>query len=162
TPDAISITLFGPGVIDVINSNTTSARNTSHVTNFTRAGSAWLPVLSQMMKKGSVLAIHALRSAVQRGNTGTAYLDQAERLHDRDELVDLRALAGNLEDEVFGRGISDLRLERLGETQRLDASFAASSHLHQRQLALQRMVLPHLLGVYCQVVDLVDRHDALQ
>ncbi len=64
--------------------------------------------------------LHRLRAAAQRGDAGAADLDQAKRLHDGDELLDLRGAAGQLEDEVPGRRVDDLGLEGVGEPQRLD------------------------------------------
>ena len=46
--------------------------------------------------------LHALMAAVHGGDAGTANFHQTQRTHDGDELVDLGALAGNLEDEVLG------------------------------------------------------------
>ena len=59
-----------------------------------------------------------------------------ERHHQRDELVDLVGLAGDLEDEALGRGVDDPGAEGVGQAQRLDALLAGARHLDQRQLAL--------------------------
>ena len=55
--------------------------------------------------------------------------------------LDLRRLAGHLEDEMLGRRVDDLGAEDLGDAQGLDALFALAGDLDQRQLALQRIAL---------------------
>src|SRR5690606_2291811 len=88
--------------------------------------------------------LHAFRTARHGSHAGAADLDQPQRLHDGDELVDLRALAGQFEDEVFRGGVGNLGVERLGEPQRLDARTAAAANLDERHFALQRALMPPL------------------
>src|SRR4051812_2986039 len=63
------------------------------------------------------VGLHALRAAVHGGHAGAADLDQAERLHDGDELVELGSLAGDFEDEMFGVGVDDAGAESVRQAQ---------------------------------------------
>ena len=63
---------------------------------------------------------HALRPPGDSGNAGAGNLHQAERNHECNELLDLVGLAGQFENEAFGRGIDDARTECFGKPQRLD------------------------------------------
>ncbi len=62
------------------------------------------------------LDLHSLGAAADAGDAGAGHLDEAERDHQRDELLDLVGLAGDLEDEAVGAGIDDPGAEGFGET----------------------------------------------
>ncbi len=79
---------------------------------------------------------HPLRPARDRGDAGARDLDQAERQHQLDELVDLVALAGDLEHEAFGGGVDHAGAEGVGQPQRLDPLLAFALDLDHRQFAL--------------------------
>ncbi len=71
--------------------------------------------------------LHALWPAADAGHAGARHFDQAQRHHERDELVDLVGLAGDLEDEARGSGIDDAGAEGIGQAQRLDALLALAA-----------------------------------
>src|ERR1700737_1932030 len=100
--------------------------------------------------------LKARRAARDRNRTGAGYLNEPERLHQRDESVELFARSRHLEDEAFGRRIDDAGAEDVGETERLDARLAFARDLDQRHLALDKGAL---IG---QVVNLVHRNEARQ
>src|SRR5436190_3094236 len=79
---------------------------------------------------------HPLRPAGDGDDAGARHLDQAERQHQSDELVDLVGFAGELEHEALGCGIDHPRPERIGETQRLDSALAGAAYFDHRELAL--------------------------
>src|SRR6266481_617491 len=100
--------------------------------------------------------LKARRAARDRNRTGAGYLNEPERLHQRDESVELFARSRHLEDEAFGRRIDDAGTEDVGEAERLDARLAFARDLDQRHLALDKGAL---VG---QVVNLVHRNEARQ
>src|SRR6266480_1003746 len=59
--------------------------------------------------------LHPFCAAADRHDAGARHLDKAERQHELDELVDLLAPPGDLEDEALDRGIDHARPERVGE-----------------------------------------------
>ena len=65
-----------------------------------------------------------LDAARDGGDAGARDLDQAERPHQRDELLDLSVLPVNSKTKLGG-GVDDLGAEGVGEAQRLDAVLAA-------------------------------------
>src|SRR5262245_49890743 len=72
---------------------------------------------------------HPVDAARNGGDAGAHHLDKPERLHQRNELLDLAGLAGELEDEGYVGGIDHTRPEGVGQAQRLDAVVAGSRHL---------------------------------
>ena len=83
------------------------------------------------------VALHRLGAARDGGDAGAGDLDQAERLHQGDELVDLDRRAGDLEARNARSMVSiTCGAEGVGEAQRLDALLAGAGDLDQRQLAL--------------------------
>src|SRR5882757_7219138 len=60
---------------------------------------------------------HALRTAGDRRDACARHFDQPERQHQRDELLDLIALAGDLEHEALGRGVDDAGAEGVRQPQ---------------------------------------------
>src|SRR5689334_3290992 len=98
----------------------------------------------------------ALDAARDGGNAGAHHFDKAERLHQRDELLDLAGLAGQLEDEGCVGRIDDAGAEGVGEPQRLDAVIAGSGHLDQRELALDGIARHRQIG------HRMDRDEALE
>src|SRR5665648_1011937 len=80
--------------------------------------------------------LHPLRPAGDGGQPSTTDLDQAERLHQRDEFLDARLLAGDLKHKMLGGRVDDLGMKRLGQTKRLDPLLALAGHLEQCELAL--------------------------
>ena len=77
-------------------------------------------------------ASHLLRTARDRGDARARDLDETDRPHQLDELVDLVRTAGQLEDEALCRRIDDAGAESFGKTQRLDTVVAfatANSYL---------------------------------
>src|SRR5690606_14316799 len=127
---------------------------------------AGLPSLIQfvntMLVPGCGKSSHSLRPAVHGRHAGAADLDQAERLHDGDELFDLRHATGDLENEMLGVGVDDLGAESVGEPQRFHPVVACAAHLDQCKLPLQRALLPSLPGAERQIHHAMDRHDALE
>ena len=89
-------------------------------------------------------------------NAGARDLDEAERAHQFDELVDLLARAGELEDEALVRGVDHVGAEDFRDAQALDALLARAGDLHQRQLALDAA------GGIGDVDHLDDGHEAQQ
>src|ERR1700737_905010 len=100
--------------------------------------------------------LKARRAARDRNRTGAGYLNEPERLHQRDESVELFTRSRHLEDEALGRRIDDAGAEDVGETERLDARLAFARDLDQRHFALDKGAL---IG---QVVNLVHRNEARQ
>src|SRR3569833_3208218 len=107
------MTLFGPGVKGITAANATKA-NSSCCDDMAQAVS------------------HPLRPASDRGNTGSGHLDQTERTHQLDELIDFAAVAGDLENEALGGGIDHPGTEGIGEPPRLDTMIAGAVHLDHR------------------------------
>src|SRR5690606_4378777 len=159
TPDAISMRLFGPGVIDVTNAKTNSPKNASNVNLHTPAREKSSSPSNFAQQR---LALHTLRTAVHRCNTGAAHLDQPQRLHDRYELIDLRCLAGDLEDELLGGCVRDLGLEGVGEAKSLDPRLTFSCDFDQGQFPLQRVILTDVPGAHSQISHLVNGDDPFQ
>ena len=95
-------------------------------------------------------------AAADGGDAGAADLDQAERRHDGDELLDLDGAPGHLEDEMID-------VASMTSARKASASRSASTRfspcagdLDQRQLALER---PALGG---EVGDRMHRHQPLE
>src|ERR1035437_1985651 len=99
---------------------------------------------------------HPLRPARDGGDTGARDLDQAERQHQLDELVDLVALAGDLEYEAFGGGVDHPGAEGVRQPQRLDPVLALALDLDHGELALDRAASER------HVHDAVHRHQAVE
>src|SRR6267143_6691152 len=100
--------------------------------------------------------LKARRAARDRNGTGARHLNQPQRLHQRNESVELFARSRHLEDKAFGRRIDDASPEDVSETERLDARLAFARDLDQRHFALDKGAL---IG---QVVNLVHRNEARQ
>src|SRR5690606_2800775 len=84
----------------------------------------------------SEAALQTFGASVHGRHTRAAHLHEAERLHDRDELLDLGNTARNLENEVFRIRIDDMGTKGIRKTQRLHAGVALAFDLDQRKLAL--------------------------
>src|SRR5690606_23221594 len=91
-----------------------------------------------------------------------AYLNQTERLQDRDELVDLCRLSSHFQYEMFHGRIDHLCLEGISKTQCLCPVFTRPDNLDQRHFALDRSLLSEIPCTNRQVNDPMDGHDALQ
>src|SRR5262245_4973055 len=108
---------------------------------------------------------HPLGAAGDGGKAGARDLDQSKRLHQNNELLDLRGLAGDLEDEMLGRGVDDGGAESFGEAKRLDPLLALAGDLDQRKLALDRIAEKREVGdrmhrdqPFQLMLDLLDDH----
>src|SRR6476661_4241753 len=88
---------------------------------------------------GETHRLHPFRPAHDGGNAGTRDFDQAERQHQADELLDLFARPGDLEDEAFRRRIDHAGTEGIREPQGLDAVLALALDLDHCELALDRI-----------------------
>src|SRR5437588_13068347 len=87
----------------------------------------------------SLVKISELAGAAgDRDGAGARHLDQTQRLHQRDERVELLARPGHLEHKTLGRRVHHPRPEDIGKPQRLDPSFALAGDLDPGQLALDR------------------------
>src|SRR5690606_17242695 len=91
-------------------------------------------------------SLPAFGPPVHGSNAGAAHLNEAERLHDGDELLDLGNATGDLEDEMLGIRVDDAGAECICKAQSLDTGIPVSLDLDQRELALQRIVLIPLLS----------------
>src|SRR5262249_16369486 len=68
--------------------------------------------------------LHRLGAAADGDDAAARHLDEAERQHQLDELVDLVGTAGDLEHEALDGGVDHAGTERLGEPHRLDPLLA--------------------------------------
>ncbi len=75
-------------------------------------------------------------AARDREHAGARKLDQTQRPHQVDELVDLAGRAGHLEDEALVGGVDHLGAEDVGYAQGFDPLGARAAHLDQGQFAL--------------------------
>src|SRR6185312_8517437 len=94
------------------------------------------------------------RPARDGDDAGARHVDEAQRLHQVDEGVELLGRAGHLENEALDRRIDDPGTENVGQPQGFDALLAGARHLDERQLALD---MGALVG---QVAHDVDGHQA--
>src|SRR5688572_13198426 len=69
------------------------------------------------LKSVIAASLDRFRPARDRDHAGARYLDQAERLHQVDEGVQLLGRAGHLEDKGFDRRIDHPRAEDVGDAQ---------------------------------------------
>src|SRR5215475_13880334 len=72
---------------------------------------------------------HPFGSAPDRGNPGAGHLDQTERAHQIDELIDLATIACDLEHKTFGGSVDYPGAERVRQPQRLDPMLAVAVDL---------------------------------
>ena len=102
------------------------------------------------------LLFHALGPPGYSGNAGAGDFDEAQGHHEGNELFDLVAFSGDLENEAGGAGINDAGAEGIGEAERFDTPFTGACDFHHGEFAGQRITL-------CgQVGDRMHRHHALK
>src|SRR6187551_3811079 len=77
------------------------------------AGGTGLATRPHASSGSAKAALHPLGPARDRRQPRAHHFDQPERNHQRDEAVDLARLARHLEHEALGRGVDDLRAERV-------------------------------------------------
>src|SRR5215813_9155591 len=105
---------------------------------------------------GATAVSERFRAARDGDDAGAGDVDEAERLHQVDEGVQLLGRAGELEDEGLDRGVDDAGAEHVGDAQGLHALVAGAAHLHQGQLALE------VRAFRGEIADAVDGHEAVQ
>src|SRR5690606_30569241 len=86
------------------------------------------------------------RAAGDRDHAGAADLDQAERLHQVDESVDLGRRAGDLEYEALLGAVDQTRVHEVGDAQGLHPLLAVARDLDQGELALDVRALQGQIG----------------
>src|SRR6516164_10699332 len=110
SPEARSIMLFGPGVIEVARPNMAAA---------------------DRMAGDMTLGSHPLGAPAHGGDAGARDLDEADHRHHGDEALDLLARAGELEDEGGERRVEGAGPEGGGEPERLDPVLALAGDLDE-------------------------------
>ena len=93
------------------------------------------------------VVLERVLAAAHRHHAGADHLDDPERPQQVGEVLDLLLFAGDLDDHRLLRDVDDARAEDVRQLVHLAAVLARDRHLDQRQVAVERRLLRHVLDL---------------